>query len=408
MAPRLLLCVGLVFSFAVSAADICAKATVVVGKVTLGGERVHPGTVIEKNDTVKTAEDGGVKFILVDESIIDLGPSTTFRFNQCRGKNLNSKIDLELSLGSVRAAVNKQPKKPRENFNIRTRSSVLAVRGTELFASWVQDVEGNVQEQVGVTEGRVEIISQFNPTASPVQIEGGQQFQAQAEIRHDGGQSVVAPVAPPKVDQFTASEQKQFEAGTKIQDPVFQNAIELPPLPPAQGEKPKGQETAGFVFEALTGEKRHSEPKPENAGAPGDLIVPPPTSNTAAARGLANEAPKNGTTAPPSAAATQPPSPGAQPPAANTAMAPRTPMPATATGTPPPLLAVNTPLLPPPPPMMGSALDPSIVPISTAQPGLIGVPTIPGTSTGTTVPGSTGIISTPPIITLEISVGRAP
>jgi len=210
------------------AEESCAKVAVLIGEAWMPpNSAIKLGQVLPKGASLKTGPKSLVKLILLDDSILDLGPSSQIKLSDCQEKNWNLKINLELQKGSVRALVNKSPKKKREEFQLKTNTSVLAVRGTEFFVSWQQDNRGQVSEQIGVVEGQVDVRSIFDGSVKPLSITGGTEFRAEGVVQQVGGQIKIEPKAPPKVDQFTAQEQRQAEQMTKVEPKIFENAVDL-------------------------------------------------------------------------------------------------------------------------------------------------------------------------------------
>lgn len=208
----------------------CAKVAVVIGEAaTEEGELLRSGQSLSKNTTIITRESGWVKIILRDDSIIDLGSSSELKINGCQAENFNNRIDLEMNLGSLRALVSKTPKKKREGFEIKTSTSVLAVRGTEFFVTREQAENGEIFEQVGVKDGLVEVRPIFEDMMKPYLISAGSAYQAAGRFEQENGKLKLQSTASPKIDQFSAEEQKQLENRTKIESKVFEEAVELAP-----------------------------------------------------------------------------------------------------------------------------------------------------------------------------------
>ena len=203
-----------------SSPKICAEAVVVIGKVTEepSGKMVRVGEKLAEGVKLKTNSDAFVKLLLKDNSVIDISPQTQFFLKQCAAPELIG-IDLELELGRVRANVNSEPAQPRKKFQMKTPTSVLAVRGTEFFVSWGKDSTGFVNERVSVSEGQVEIRSLFQQNAPPTLLQTGTEFRAEGILQNGNRQ-------PPRIDQFNAPEQRQLEQEQKIQETIFLNAVD--------------------------------------------------------------------------------------------------------------------------------------------------------------------------------------
>lgn len=228
------------FAYQALAAEPCAKVAVVIGKaVDREGSRIKTGQNIPKGTEISTGPTSLVKIVLNDDSILDLGSSSQLKISACHGKNWATKINLEMERGNLRALVNKSPKKKREEFLLKTLTSTLAVRGTEFFVNWQQDSQGQVVEQIGVSEGQLEVTSLFDPGATPIAVNGGAEFLCQGKVERLDGDVKVEPSAPPRVDQFTAEEQRQAEQSSKIESRVFENAIDLSTEKPDSSNGPK-------------------------------------------------------------------------------------------------------------------------------------------------------------------------
>ncbi len=236
----------------VFAEEACAKVAVVIGEAwTSKGAAVKVGQVLSKGTQLKTGPSSLVKLILIDDSILDLGASSKIKLSDCQDRNWNDRINLELEKGSVRALVKKVPKKKREEFQLKTNTSVLAVRGTEFFVSWQQDAQGQVSEQIGVVEGRVEVRTLFDNNLKPISIVAGTEFRAEGIVQKVSGETKVESKAPPKIDQFTAQEQRDAEQNTKVESKVFENAIDLSS---SRNEKSvQGEKLALFVNTSMRG-----------------------------------------------------------------------------------------------------------------------------------------------------------
>lgn len=203
-----------------SSQKTCAQAVVVIGKVTLepSGQSVGTGEKLVEGTRIKTSSDAFLKLLLKDNSVIDISPQTQFVLKQCAAPEITG-IDLELELGRVRANVNPEPARPRKKFQMKTPTSVLAVRGTEFFVSWAKDNSGSVNERVSVSEGQVEVRSLFQQNAPPTLLQTGTEFRAEGILQNENRQ-------PPRIDQFNAPEQRKLEREQKIEDRVFLEAIQ--------------------------------------------------------------------------------------------------------------------------------------------------------------------------------------
>lgn len=229
---------------------------------TQEGVSLKIGQTLNQGTQVQTGPTSLLKLVLRDDSIIDMGSSSRLRIASCEGKNWATRINLELENGELRAVVNKAARAKRQEFKVKTLTSILAVRGTEFFMSWQQNADGQVSEQVGVTEGRVEVKSLFDDSFKPVAISSGTEFRAEGRVeRTETGELKVEASAPPKLDQFTADEQRQFEQKTKTEEKVFEKSVDLS-TDSGTGKEAKQSETAAPAQEQPTTAKREETSQP--------------------------------------------------------------------------------------------------------------------------------------------------
>ena len=91
------------------------------------------GTIIEASDTLSTGRDGSAGITFLDNSRMALGPGSTlainrFDFNQTTHEG---SFDSTLKRGTLSAVSGKLAKHSPDAMTVRTRSTILAVRGTE-------------------------------------------------------------------------------------------------------------------------------------------------------------------------------------------------------------------------------------------------------------------------------------
>ncbi len=151
-----------------------ARVVSVNGTATVNEHALKPGDTVLSGEEIHTRERSGVKLLLSDRSIIDIGPSTTFKVSEVRvAPSGERNVDLSLDTGSVRASVTKKLDK-KSKFFIRTKSSVMAVRGTEVSATW--ELVGNeANQQITVFEGKVVLTHDRAGNLPPVTMGPGHQ-----------------------------------------------------------------------------------------------------------------------------------------------------------------------------------------------------------------------------------------
>jgi len=87
------------------------------------------GTEISWNDLLRTSDQGRLRVMLVDQSLISVGAMSVMRVVQPIATSIHS--SLELTYGKVRMRLTKQP---GERFELRTPTAVAGVIGTDFGA----------------------------------------------------------------------------------------------------------------------------------------------------------------------------------------------------------------------------------------------------------------------------------
>src|SRR5690606_273143 len=119
--------------FSVHAEPWAARVVSLEGVATVVGKKLRPGDALKEGTEIRTADATVVKLLLADDTIVDLGPNSTFQVERMRPKNgADREVTLRLDLGKARTSIQKKLNRGGK-FLIRTKASVLAVRGTELL-----------------------------------------------------------------------------------------------------------------------------------------------------------------------------------------------------------------------------------------------------------------------------------
>ncbi len=184
------------------------RVVTVKGAVTAKGKPLAVGDPVYLTDVIETKENSSAKLLLSDKTVVDIAPSTSFHISDFK---LNSVADREVDgtvdFGEIRSLVSKKLNQ-KGRFNIRTKSSVLAVRGTEFF---VRD------GKITVTEGKVWIQStQGKGAGSQAMITPGQQWRVTGS---DGGKRSMEVVTVPK------NELNQLTTSRRVRDNTFARTV---------------------------------------------------------------------------------------------------------------------------------------------------------------------------------------
>ncbi|MDH5581322.1 MAG: FecR family protein [Bdellovibrionales bacterium] len=149
----------LLISFKLHGADQIGTVAVIIGEANITregkSEPIVKNQEIFEKDKINAKENGFVKALLKDDSIVTIGSNSDFVFSQFKIENKNSrKVDLKLQKGKVRLLITK---KLRKGFiKLKTKSLTMGVRGTEFLVS-SQIVDGQEVTSVGVISGVVSV-----------------------------------------------------------------------------------------------------------------------------------------------------------------------------------------------------------------------------------------------------------
>ena len=261
--------VGLVFFFNQSsyAQEIAGEIVSVAGIAFIRPEkatgpmpksppRAKAGDNVYVGDVINTSSEAGVKILMRDKSIVDIGSSSLFKVDEYIHNHGNDrKAKLDLMFGKVRVAVTKKIENGGA-FQVKTKGATMGVRGTEFSVSEsipaslskrddsqeakqerqakaeaVKKGEAPKQAQTVVTvfQGKVDVAAapkvkeEGKPTpkvAPVVSLTAGTQLST-------GGGVPVAAAQPVKLSetQLTA-----LKVETKIADNTFAKAITIEPM----------------------------------------------------------------------------------------------------------------------------------------------------------------------------------
>jgi len=149
---RILVPVAMTAFGASSFAETVGTVASLSGRVTANQKPLQAGGPVSPGDKIETSPSGRVKILMKDETVVDLSPNSNLEIKKYDLKNRDGRqIDIGSDQGTVRTLVNKKLEK-KGRFQFHTRTSVLAVRGTEFF---VQTPPGSGAVAVTVTEGNL-------------------------------------------------------------------------------------------------------------------------------------------------------------------------------------------------------------------------------------------------------------
>lgn len=111
------------------------------GEVSIerGGERAAAtvGTRVQTADVVTTGADGSVGMVMVDDSLLSMGPNTVLSLDRLEyeATTQRGRFDTSLKKGSLGVVSGRIAKQSPDAMSVRTPSAILGVRGTEFVVS---------------------------------------------------------------------------------------------------------------------------------------------------------------------------------------------------------------------------------------------------------------------------------
>ena len=187
---------GLILLVATSAfAEEVGTIASVTGSATIGRGDLRTaaavGLPVQLGDSLHTGADGKLRVVFRDDSVIDLGESSSLVvdqqvFNPSAGTFSSL---MRLVSGRARSLVSEYYRNPGASYHVETPTAVAGVRGTTFLVSYYPDSE--VTEVVGI-DGRIEVSSVGTRARESVYI------NANEATTVERGQ---APTAPETLDE---------------------------------------------------------------------------------------------------------------------------------------------------------------------------------------------------------------
>ena len=145
-------------------------------------EPVKIGSKVDLNSVVQTAEKAMVRLVYPNGDQIMVSASSSYKMSKGQGVDKDKPVS-DLLYGKFRAVISKEG--PRKNLEVRTRSMVMGIRGTDFFVSAIDDKGATA---VTVLRGAVAVAGKAEGSAAaapPVEVKSG--FSA----------SIALPSTPP-------------------------------------------------------------------------------------------------------------------------------------------------------------------------------------------------------------------
>lgn len=173
------------------------------------GAKVFPG------DTIITKKDARAKLVMVDKNIINISPDSKFLLEKYEYNPEENKKGALLNViyGKVRTTVNQKYDGEQNKFQVKTKSSVAGVRGTDFLVSFNKVTNTS---KVVTFEGRVDVGAGLDASGritNPVSVRPGE-FTVAAI-----GTPPSLPVAMPASEMASLNEQSVADTKEKGERP---------------------------------------------------------------------------------------------------------------------------------------------------------------------------------------------
>ena len=154
MKKYLLLLLLPLLSFANIGKIVALKGTALL--LTQNSEvQIKVGTILSQKDVIKTNKNSKLQILFEDQTIISLGPKSHFKIDSYFfNKKKESKATFSMLSGTFRTITGKIGKIAPRNFKLKTKSTSIGIRGTQIVANITP-----TNENIMCTQGQIEVTS---------------------------------------------------------------------------------------------------------------------------------------------------------------------------------------------------------------------------------------------------------
>jgi hypothetical protein len=255
------------------------------GRMPASPPKAVPGEMVYSGDVINTSSDGGVKILMKDKTIVDIGPSTLFKLDEYMQRNGgNRKAKIDLTFGKLRVAVSKKIQGDGK-FEVKTKGATMGVRGTEFIVK--EDIPDRLSKndkstpsnsapaqktEITVVQGKVDVATapSVNSGRNPANAEVPKTVSLTAGTQLTTGVGAPAGSAsgPVKVSE---NQMKSLTSEARVADNTFSKAVTIEPTKEGdqgQGRESKSKDDGQKPADSKTAENKPAENKPaENKSA---------------------------------------------------------------------------------------------------------------------------------------------
>lgn len=157
---------------------------------------IAQGSSLHEGDRIKTGPGDQAKLVFVDDSVIDMAPSTELVLETQKLDAVANKYETTLRLvsGKLRVALGDNYLQQQNRFEVETPTAV-ALRGTEYIVSYSAT---NEVSEIVVGTGQVDVVGKLAVVGGGVQV--GPQMRT--EVRKGKFPTAAAKVGPERMEQY--------------------------------------------------------------------------------------------------------------------------------------------------------------------------------------------------------------
>jgi len=227
------------------------------------------GSKVVQGDTITTGKDARAKLVMVDKNVINISPDSKFMLEKYEYNPDQNKKGALLNViyGKVRTTVNQKYDGTENKFQVKTKSSVAGVRGTDFLVQYSEttntskvvtfegivevgaglDTTGRIMNPVSVTPGQYTVASIGTPPGAPVTM-------PQAEVNSLNSQTVAEAPTQQNEQAAPAPTGEKKERTPSSQQPQGPTAPAAPTAPPPPGSvlNQMGEDVAAPVVGGTT------------------------------------------------------------------------------------------------------------------------------------------------------------
>lgn len=196
---------------------------------------VKTGDPIFNDDTVEVGPQSSVKLMFSDQTMIDLGPVSSFKVSNYALKNAETAPPaFRCCTENFRSLVTKKVG-AQGKVEYKSGSAVMGVRGTEFIVDMPKGTSANVNAAIVVVSGLVQV-APLGGKGEPLMLKSGEMIQSTS--------------AAPQVTKVSGEQMQTMVSSTKTEDKTFATAVTIEAAPKQDSQPSMAMSTVGNLINA--------------------------------------------------------------------------------------------------------------------------------------------------------------